>query len=181
MGAYRKVQLTAEESAMISSGDKLPVFRLPFGRIAVMLCLDVYFPEIARIYAMKGAEIIFWPTATHGPTQESLLVQGRARALDNSIVVVESNYAGHPPYAPYAGRSRPATARIIDHHGDVIAQTGRRHGIAVADIDLDEVRLTSGCVLAREPDHIKDDLAALARFDLYAKEYIKLGQRKKKK
>jgi len=177
VGIYRKVQPTGEESHHIKPGSELPVFQLDFGRIAVMICMDIYFPEIARIYAFKGAEILFWPTVTHGPTQEALRTQFSARALDNSLVVVEANLAGHPPYAPYEGRFRPATGRIADHNGDIIAQTGRRHGLAMAWVDLDEVRETSGCVLIREPDHFREDLESIARLDLYASEYLALSEK----
>jgi predicted amidohydrolase len=175
-GFYRKVQLTAEESRHIAPGNDLPVFDLDVGKVAVMICMDIYFPEISRIYAMKGAEILFWPTVAHGPTQESLRTQLTARAIDNSLVVVEANLANHPPYAAYAGRFRPATARILDHNGDIIAQTGRRHGVAIAAVDLDEVRLTSQCVLFREPDHMREDLESITRLDLYAREYAHLSE-----
>ena len=180
VGCYRKVQPTAEESRHVSYGNDLPVFQLDFGRIAIMICMDIYFPEIPRVYAFKGAEIVFWPTVSHGPTQESLRTQLTARAIDNSLIVVESNLANHPPYAPYIGRFRPATARIIDHNGDVLAQTGRRHGVAVATVDLDEVRLTSQCVLVREPDRMREDLESITRLDLYAREYAKLSKKQKR-
>ena len=180
VGFYRKVQPTAEESHHVAPGNELPVFDLDFGRVAVMICMDIYFPEIPRLYAFKGAEILFWPTVSHGPTQETLRTQLTARAIDNSIIVVESNLAGHPPYAAYAGRYRPATARIIDHNGDILAQTGRRHGVATATVDLDEVRLTSQCVLIREPDRMREDLESITRLDLYAKEYAKLSRKQKR-
>jgi predicted amidohydrolase len=180
VGLYRKVQPTAEESRTVTPGNELPVFQLDFGRIAVMICMDIYFPEIPRIYACKGAEILFWPTVSHGPTQEALRTQITARAIDNSMVVVESNLANHAPYAAYSGRFRPATARIFDHNGDVLAQTGRRHGVAIATVNLDEVRLTSQCVLIREPDHMRDDLERITRLDLYAKEYAKLSRKQKR-
>jgi predicted amidohydrolase len=173
-GYYRKVQPTGAEAFHVRAGDTLPVFDLDFGRIAVMTCMDIYFPEIARIYAHRGAEVLFWPTVMHGPTQEGVLAQLRSRAIDNSLVVVESNMAGHPPYAPYNGRYRPATARIVDASGDILAQTGRREGIAFADVDLDEVRLTSWCVLFREPDRFREDLESMTRLDLYAREYATL-------
>jgi omega-amidase len=180
VGYYRKVQPTGEESRHVAAGSKFPVFDLDFGRIAIMICMDIYFPEIARIYAFKGAEILFWPTVSHGPTQEALRAQLTARAVDNSLIVVESNLANRPPYAPYSGRFRPATARILDHNGDVIAQTGRRDGIAVAAVDLDEVRLTSMCVLIREPDRMREDLESITRLDLYAREYAKLSRKQKR-
>ncbi|HUI10874.1 MAG TPA: carbon-nitrogen hydrolase family protein [Bacteroidota bacterium] len=179
-GFYRKLQPTAEESRHVTPGNEFPVFDLDFGRIAVMICMDIYFPEIPRIYAFKGAEILFWPTVSHGPTQEALRTQLAARALDNSLVVAEANLANHPPYAPYSGRFRPATARILDHNGDIIAQTGRRHGVAVAAVDLDEVRLTSSCVLIREPDHMREDLQRITRMDLYAKAYAAAARKQKR-
>jgi predicted amidohydrolase len=180
VGFYRKVQPTAAESHHVALGNELPVFELDFGRVAVMICMDIYFPEIPRIYAFKGAEILFWPTVSHGPTQESLRTQLTARAVDNSLIVAESNLANHPPYAAYAGRYRPATARIIDHNGDILAQTGRRHGVATATVDLDEVRLTSQCVLIREPDRMREDLESITRLDLYSKEYAKLSRKQKR-
>lgn len=175
VGHYRKVQPTGGEAEIVTAGSELPLFTLDIGRVAVMICMDIYFPEIPRIYAHKGAEILFWPTVSHGPTQEGLHAQLVSRAIDNSLVVVESNMAGHAPYAPYSGRYRPGTARIIDFNGDLLAQTGRRHGIAFADIDLDEVRLTSWCVLIREPDHFREDLESITRLDLYAREYAQLA------
>jgi predicted amidohydrolase len=141
-----------------------------------MICMDIYFPEIARIYAMKGVEILFWPTTTHGPSQSGLEAQLRSRAIDNSIHIVESNLSGDPPYAPYAGRFYPGNARIVDHNGDIIAQTGRRSGLAIADIDLDEPRKTQGVFLINEPDNTREDLEALTRMDLYAREYESLAK-----
>ncbi|MBL0174316.1 MAG: carbon-nitrogen hydrolase family protein [Ignavibacteria bacterium] len=180
-GAYRKVQPNGAELAYTRPGGAFPVMQLDVGAVAVMLCMDMHFPEIARIYALKGADILFWPTVTHGPTQESLLVQLRARAIDNSLVIAESNLAAAPPYAPYNGRFRPGNARIVDHHGDIVAQTGRRHGFAMADVDLDEVRMTSEVVLLREPDHTREDLERLLRLDLYADEYARLARRRTKR
>jgi predicted amidohydrolase len=175
-GIYRKLQPTGWEAKFVTPGDELPVIQLAFGKIAVMICMDIYFPEIARIYAMKGAEILFWPTTTHGPTQSGLEAQLRSRAIDNSIPIVESNLTGHSPYAPYAGRFYPGNARIVDHNGDIIAQTGRRAGLAIADIDLDEKRTTQGVFLLSKPDNTRADLESLTRLDLYAREYATLAK-----
>ena len=180
VGYYRKVQPTGAESRHVTPAGDLPVFKLDFGVIAVMICMDIYFPEIPRIYAFKGAEIVFWPTISHGPTQESLRTQLTARALDNSMTMVESNLAGHPPYAAYSGRFRPATGRIIDHNGDIIAQTGRRQGLAIGEVDLDEARMTSNCMLIREPDNMREDLQSITRLDLYAREYRSLAKKQKR-
>jgi predicted amidohydrolase len=179
-GAYRKVQPNGAELAYTTPGTTLPVIRLDIGTVAVLLCMDMHFPEIARIYALKGVELLFWPTVTHGPTQEGLAALLRTRAADNSLVIAEANLAGAPPYAPYNGRFRPGNARIVDHNGDLLAQSGRRHGLAIADVDLDETRLTSEVVLLREPDRTREDMESLVRLDLYAAEYARLTARRKR-
>jgi predicted amidohydrolase len=177
LGSYRKVQPTGSEARKITPGNDFPIIDLGFAKIAIMICMDIYFPEVARIYAMKGADILFWPTTTHGPTQQGLEAQLRSRAIDNSLWIVESNLAGHAPYAPYAGRFFPGNARVVDFNGDIIAQTGRRGGIAVCDIDLAERRTTQDVFLINSPDDTRADLEALARLDLYASEYAALAAR----
>jgi predicted amidohydrolase len=176
-GFYRKVQPTGWEARSASPGSELPLIKMEFGKIAVMICMDIYFPEIARIYAMKGAEILFWPTITHGPSQSGLEAQIRSRAMDNSLVIVESNLSAEPPYAPYKGRFYPGTARIVDHNGDIIAFTGRRPGLTYADIDLDEPRKTLDCFLIEDADKTRQDVESLVRMDLYAKEYATLAEK----
>jgi predicted amidohydrolase len=178
LGFYRKVQPTASEHAAdgVTPGDSLPVFTADFGVVASMVCMDIYFPEIVRILSLKGADIVFWPTVSHGPSEYNLETQACARAMDYSVYLVESNCSMAPPYAPYAGRSSPGRARIIDHEGRVIADTGHRPGVAVADIDLDEVRLGKGIVGISDPDRIKQDLGRLVRLDFYAKEFAALDK-----
>ena len=46
-----------------------PVFETAYGRIGIYICYDRHFPEIARIYGVKGAEIVFNPSATGGPSR----------------------------------------------------------------------------------------------------------------
>ncbi len=178
IGRYRKVQPTASEYAVynVIPGDELPVFELDFGMVACIICMDIYFPEIVRIYSLKGAEIVFWPTVAHGPSEYNLETQLCARAMDYSVYMVESNLSMSQPYAPYSGRFYPGRARIVDHDGHIIADTGHRPGIAFADIDLDEPRLGSQIVGIREPDVMKDDLARLVRLDLYAREFAALDK-----
>jgi predicted amidohydrolase len=189
IGRYRKAQPTGSEAKWITPGNNFPIIELDITtkenvrktvKIAIMICMDIYFPEIARIYAMKGAEILFWPTTTHGPTQSGLESQLRSRAIDNSLYIVESNLAGHPPYAPYSGRFYPGNARIVDFNGDIIAQTGRRAGLAIADIDLDERRKTSGVVLINEEDETRADMESLVRMDLFAEEYSQFAKNQKR-
>lgn len=180
VGYYRKIQPTFGEIKYIYAGNDFPIFQLSDIKIATMTCLDIYFPEICRIYAMKGAEIIFWPTLTHGPTQSGLEAQYRSRAIDNSIYLVQSNISCKPPYAPYAGRYQPGRANIIDFYGDIIADTGRREGICFSDIDFDEVKITSGVLGFNDVDETRKEFESIIRMELYSKEYKTISKNQKK-
>jgi predicted amidohydrolase len=179
-GYYRKVQPTYTETFSVTPGNELKVFELDSVKIGAMICLDIYFPEIPRIYAFKGAEIIFWPTLTHGPTQVGLEAQMRARAIDNSLYIAQANIAGNPPYAPYSNRYRPGKSNIMDYNGDIIADTGRKDGICFADIDFDQPRITSGIIGIREPDILRTDLESITRMDWFAKEYQEITKNQKR-
>ena len=63
LGAYRKTHLFFEEKLYYRPGDLgFPVFELPFGRIGILICYDLRFPEASRILALKGADMICVPT-----------------------------------------------------------------------------------------------------------------------
>ncbi len=63
IGTYRKTHLWNEEKLWFEPGDLgFPVFDMPFGRIGIRICYDVWFPEVSRILAAQGADIICDPT-----------------------------------------------------------------------------------------------------------------------
>jgi predicted amidohydrolase len=63
IGKYRKIHLWDEEKLFFEPGDLgIPVFHLPFGRVGIMICYDGWHPEVARILALQGADIICDPT-----------------------------------------------------------------------------------------------------------------------
>ncbi len=122
VGKYRKTHLPLSEAETgFAPGKEYPVFDTDFGRIGIMICWDQVFPEVARILAMKGAEIIFIPT--HGDA----LIQQQARAIDNGVYIVS------------CGIYRPTSSRIINPVGEILAVADEEHNhIAFAEIDLNE-------------------------------------------
>lgn len=117
LGYYDKTHLTfGELRAGISCGTEYPVFDLDVGRVALHICYDEWFPEVARYYAHRGAEILFLPVAGGKP------ITWRTRALDNHLYFVAA--ATGPP------------SMIIDSSGAVIAEV-HGDGVAYAKIDLD--------------------------------------------
>ena len=120
-GKYHKVQLPISDAAAgLMPGDSVPVFDTDFGKVALLICQDIWFPEPAREAALKGAELLLVPI-WGGKTA---LVH--ARAVENGIYLAASGY-------DYA-------SEVVDPLGSVLASviidTGPR--VAVADIDLSQ-------------------------------------------
>lgn len=122
-GKYRKTHLPlAEVEDGETPGNEYPVFDTDFGRIGILICWDVFFPETMRIMRLKGAEIVFLPIAGD-PGVRHWDTVSRARALDNGVYLVASVSAG-------------ADSRVISPEGEVVADT--TDGLATADLDLNK-------------------------------------------
>jgi len=119
-GTYRKVHLYwPEEREGISPGDAFPVFETDLGKVGVMTCYDSWFPEMARILGLNGAEIIVFPNAGYG--EEQVL----ARPGDNAVYLVIS------------ALNSPALIAAPDNR--VLART-TVNGVVAATVDLNERR-----------------------------------------
>jgi predicted amidohydrolase len=140
-GVYSKVHPTwGERQSGIVPGDTFPVFDFPFGKIGVMICHDLSFPEAARCLMLGGAEIIFWPTMWSGWGDELSYTLIRSRAIDNAVHLV------HVGLAPPTGQFwRPgmnmARSGVIDPYGNHISNAGFQEGIAIAEVDLSRRRI----------------------------------------
>lgn len=172
LGKYRKTHLCGSEKRCygVDAGDELPVFDLDFGRIGIAICMDMYFPEVFRVLTLKGAEMILWPHQTYGPSEETIFVTARARAIDYCCYLVGSNFASPDYFAPYErGHELTGRAMIINPDGMVIADTGHYPGTAYARVDLDTPRLGKDIACARRDgvDRICEDLLHFRRPELY--------------
>ncbi len=118
-GAYRRLHLLPAERAALSAGDAVGVFPTALGTIAVSLSYDVSFPELARVQALEGAEILatLWGATEppEGGPADAIVVQCRSRATENFVYVLGCNAAGRPD--PRASRSVIASC-----NGEAIAQ-----------------------------------------------------------
>ena len=124
-GTYHKTHLTVGEIEMgLVPGDEFPVFETELGRIGMLVCWDLWFPEPARVLALKGADIILVPLAGDGsiPHRDHTWP---TRAMDNNVVLV------------VAGTTSNTPSRIISADGEVLAETYENMGVAVADVHFD--------------------------------------------
>ena len=141
VGRYDKTHLTAEERGRykVTPGSSYPVFDLDFGRIGIMICYDGHFPEVSRILALQGAEIIFFPSLQRHLTASQLEVQLRARAVDNCLYVARSSY-GYAADVAWTPGMMVGKSCVVDFEGTILADAGPRVGLCLQRIDLDRPR-----------------------------------------
>ncbi len=128
-GQYRKVHLPPDEMWQITEGDSIDVFQTDFGKIGICICYDMMFPEFVQIQALKGAEIIFHPTAGYGWYDSIGEATLRTRANDHSVYIVTAkNYL-------YNGAGKSS---VIDFWGQTLADAGfYEDALVTREIDLD--------------------------------------------
>ena len=113
-----------------------PVFKTPFGKIAVYICYDRHFPEGPRIFGLNGADMMFIPTATKGSYKYLWEVELRAHAIANGLFVGGVNRVGQEDQMDFYGSSFFSNPR-----GEIIAQAGDQEDeVVVAELDLDMVK-----------------------------------------
>jgi N-carbamoylputrescine amidase len=163
MGLYRKSHIPDgpgyEEKFYFRGGDTgFKVWATKHGRIGVGICWDQWFPEAARAMMLKGAEILFYPTAIGAePENPALDTQPRWRramighSVSNVVSVVAANRVGDEDGQVFYGSSF-----ITNEGGDFLAEMNRKdEGFISATIDLDqiaELRAGWGFFRDRRPD-----------------------------
>ena len=131
LGRYDKTHLPIGEREDAVPGNTFPIIRTEFGKVGILTCYDLNFPEAARILKIKGAEIIFWPTMWSGPSEYFCEATLRVRAMENLVYFASANYVR-------ADRGSPArNSYIVNWDGAILASTGPFEGVATAQIDLD--------------------------------------------
>lgn len=150
LGIYRKSHIPTgecyEEKFYFTPGDTgFMVFDTAIGRLGVAICWDQWFPETARILALKGAELIVYPTAIGS---EPVLPKDskdhwrnvmKGHAAANILPVLASNRVG----VEKAGNSSMkfyGSSFIADQHGELAAEMDRKEeGFRIAEFDLPSI------------------------------------------
>jgi predicted amidohydrolase len=141
VGHYAKVHPTRLEITRgIVEGDDFPVFDLDFGRIGIVICHDLSFPESTRVLGLKGAEIIFWPSWWSGWGEELCYAVIKSRAIDNGVYLVHVSF-GQPPNRAWRPGMVLGRSGVIGPDGLVLSSAGRGVGMSLATIDLEQPRL----------------------------------------
>jgi predicted amidohydrolase len=153
---YRKVHLfkygEINETHVFSEGGRGEVFVSDRARLGLTICYDLRFPELFRVEALLGANVICNVAAFLEKTGRAhWLTLLRARAIENQVFILAANQAlSDGPGPRYYGNSC-----IVDPWGRVSARAGNGEEVLLGDIDLarvDEVRETLPSLGSRRPD-----------------------------
>ena len=159
LGKYRKTHLmdalAFRETAYMAPGDSLCLCDTDIGRLGVMVCYDLRFPELARTLALRGAELIVVPSAFPSgqplpPRTDHWDILTTSTALYNLCYVVAANQFGRLAKDYPFGRSA-----IIDPWGIPVAKAQGREDVVVGELDLDyvkELRQNLPTLKLRRPD-----------------------------
>ena len=129
---YRKTHLYGElDRAQFAAADALSAV-VPFGpfHVALAICFDIEFPEVARTLARKGADLILVPTANMEPYDRISTGLVPARAEENGIFVAYANFCGPEGDVTYVGLSA-----VAGPDGRTLARADKGEALLFADLD----------------------------------------------
>ncbi len=141
VGCYRKLHLANfgpfEEHLYFGYGNELPVFETKIGKIGMLICFDCFFPELSKIYALKGADILVCISASPSTTRtffEKVIV---SRAIENTIFFTYTNLVGTQLNMVYWGGNT-----VVGPRGDVKAKGEYfKEDTVECDINLKELSI----------------------------------------
>ncbi len=147
LGKYRKTHIPDgpqyHEKFYFTPGNLgYPVFRTRFGTIGVGICWDEWYPEVARIFALRGAEILFYPSAIGSEpdrpgysSAEAWRCVIRSHAIANGVFVAAVNRVGVEGEMSFYGESF-----VSDPFGEIIGRAEGEEAVVFADVDVGKIR-----------------------------------------
>ena len=151
-GVYRKIHLFSllGEDRAFSGGDGWLSAETSIGRIGVIICYDLRFPELSRRLAVEGARVICVPAQWPKPREDHWRTLVRARAIENQLFMVACNACG-----PIGKLDLFGMSMIVDPKGIVLAEAGEEECEVIARLDMQAMadwRAQIPCFSDRRPE-----------------------------
>lgn len=152
---YRKIHLFSRECDLFLAGDAPPaVVETPAGRVGMMVCFDWIFPEVSRMLAVAGAQIIAHPSNLVLPYCQRAMF---ARSIENHVFTITANRIGTESRA---GRSLTFTgaSQIVSPDGEVLAAAASNaEAVHTVEVDVDQadakqINPYNHLITSRRPD-----------------------------
>lgn len=137
--AYKKWFLPTagpfEEKIFFDQGEELPVFNTIFGKIGLLICYDLNFPELAKALTLQGADLLICISASPTTTRKYFEILLPARALENTVFVAYVNLAGNQEDLIYW-----AGSQVYDPLGNLIIRAPYfKESIITCDINFKQL------------------------------------------
>jgi predicted amidohydrolase len=156
-----------EEKIFFDQGEELPVFNTSFGKIGLLICYDLNFPEIAKALTLQGADLLICISASPSTTKRYFETLLPARALENTVFIAYVNLAGNQEDLIYW-----AGSQVYDPLGNLIIKAPYfKESIITCDIHLKQLEVAR----ARRPvlrdirPEIYQDLYQFSRYHIKKK------------
>ena len=125
-----------EEKIFFDEGENLKVFKTKHGKIGLLICYDIFFPEICKAYSLQGADILICISATPQPNRKYFETLMPARALENTAYFIYVNLVGTQEDLVFWGGSQ-----IYNPMGNLIKKAPYfKESIITCDIDLKDIK-----------------------------------------
>lgn len=136
VASYQKTHLFDREKLFFKPGvGNYAVHEVEGGKIGMMVCFDWFFPEVARILALKGAQVICHPCNLVLPYCQDAM---RTRSIENKVFSVTANRIGHEKGGNVA-LTFTGHSQIVDPTGKVLVTAGERsESLKIAEVDAAE-------------------------------------------
>jgi predicted amidohydrolase len=146
IGKYRKMHLPThsifEEKRYFRPGYQAEAFDTPFGKIGLVICYDLFFPEVSRLARLKGAQLIVCISASPATRRAFFEVLTVARAMENTAFLAYVNLVGIEDGLQFWGGSR-----LVGPNGKILAQAKYDvDDLVMCDINYGDIKPTEAFV-----------------------------------
>src|SRR6476620_1100700 len=137
IGSYRKTHLPfLGVDRFVTPGDGFKVLDTSLGRVGLIICYDLRFPEVTRTLALQGADMVALPTNFPMAAKLQCDVIAAAGAAENRIYLLVANRVGKERWGEFCGWSQ-----IVDPYGTRLAEAGEtEETLLVADVEVEKAR-----------------------------------------
>jgi predicted amidohydrolase len=140
VGKYRKMYLPThsvfEEKRYFRPGHQTAVFGTELGRIGLMICYDIFFPEVSRLARLEGAQLLVCVSASPATRRTFFETLTAARAIENTAFLAYVNLVGVEDGLQFWGGSR-----LIGPQGKVLAEARHdQEDLVVGEVDYSDIR-----------------------------------------
>ena len=126
-----------EEKIFFDEGESIKIFNTKFGKIGIIICYDLFFPELCKAYSLLGADIIICLSATPSVNRKYFETLIPARAVENTVFMIYVNIVGTQEDLVFFGG-----AQIYDPLGNLLVKAPYfKENVTTCDLDLKKIKI----------------------------------------